>query len=91
MDLLAQRGIAAHYSGRILVPGLVGHALSNRTSRGKTVCLNDANIALRVSYLFPLPNSDHQNLSQNCPAMRNHELRLTVHIEPIDMGSAYLY
>lgn len=51
MDLLAQRGIAAHYSGRILVPGLVGHALSNRTSRGKTVCLNDANIALRIGWL----------------------------------------
>ncbi|XP_044492995.1 putative GTP diphosphokinase RSH1, chloroplastic isoform X2 [Mangifera indica] len=52
MDLIAERGIAAHYSGRVFVTGLVGHAMPNgRTSRGKTVCLNNANIALRISWL----------------------------------------
>lgn len=51
MDLIAERGIAAHYSGKVFVNGLVGHAMpSGRTSRGKTVCLNNANIALRVQY-----------------------------------------
>lgn len=50
MDLIAQRGIASHYSGRGFVTGLVGRAIpSGRSSRGKTVCLNNANIALRVS------------------------------------------
>lgn len=49
MDLIAERGIAAHYSGKVFVNGLVGHAMpSGRTSRGKAVCLNNANIALRV-------------------------------------------
>lgn len=53
MDLIAERGIAAHYSGRVFVTGLVGHARPNgRSPRGKTVCLNNANIALRVIYLF---------------------------------------
>ncbi|KAK8570253.1 hypothetical protein V6N13_002945 [Hibiscus sabdariffa] len=52
MDLIAQRGIAAHYSGRVFVNGLVGHAEPNgRSSRGKAVCLNNANIALRVGWL----------------------------------------
>ncbi|XVF22170.1 hypothetical protein REPUB_Repub12eG0150600 [Reevesia pubescens] len=52
MDLIAERGIAAHYSGRVFVTGLVGHAVPNgRSSRGKTVCLNNANIALRVGWL----------------------------------------
>lgn len=51
MDLIAERGIAAHYSGKVFVNGLVGHAMpSGRTSRGKTVGLNNANIALRVYY-----------------------------------------
>lgn len=53
MDLIAERGIAAHYSGKIFVNGLVGHAMpSGRKSRGKTVCLNNANIALRVQILY---------------------------------------
>lgn len=53
MDLIAERGIAAHYSGRVFVTGLVGHAMPNgRSSRGKTVCLNNANIALRVYYSY---------------------------------------
>ncbi|KAF3436480.1 hypothetical protein FNV43_RR23572 [Rhamnella rubrinervis] len=52
MNLIAERGIAAHYSGRVFVTGLVGHAMPNgRNSRGKTVCLNNANIALRISWL----------------------------------------
>ncbi|XP_015891988.3 putative GTP diphosphokinase RSH1, chloroplastic [Ziziphus jujuba] len=52
MDLIAERGIAAHYSGRVFVTGLVGHAMPNgRSSRGKTVCLNNANIALRIGWL----------------------------------------
>lgn len=52
MDLIAERGIAAHYSGKVLINGLVGHAVPHsRSSRGKTVCLNNANIALRVSSL----------------------------------------
>ncbi|TXG63376.1 hypothetical protein EZV62_010370 [Acer yangbiense] len=52
MDLIAERGIAAHYSGRVFVTGLVGHAMPNgRSSRGKTTCLNNANIALRIGWL----------------------------------------
>ncbi|GAV56993.1 TGS domain-containing protein/RelA_SpoT domain-containing protein/HD_4 domain-containing protein [Cephalotus follicularis] len=52
MDLIAERGIAAHYSGRVGVTGLVGHAMASaRTSRGKTICLNNANIALRIGWL----------------------------------------
>lgn len=53
MDLIAERGIAAHYSGKVFVTGLVGHAVPNgKSSRGKPVCLNNANIALRVFFLF---------------------------------------
>uniref|UniRef100_A0A2P2MT57 Putative GTP diphosphokinase RSH1, chloroplastic n=1 Tax=Rhizophora mucronata TaxID=61149 RepID=A0A2P2MT57_RHIMU len=52
MDLIAERGIAAHYSGRVFITSLVGHAMPNsQNSRGKTVSLNDANIALRIGWL----------------------------------------
>ncbi|XP_027351830.1 putative GTP diphosphokinase RSH1, chloroplastic isoform X2 [Abrus precatorius] len=52
MDLIAERGIAAHYSGREFVTGLVGSAMpSSKSTRGKTVCLNNANIALRIGWL----------------------------------------
>lgn len=52
MDLIAERGIAAHYSGKVFVTGLVGHAVPNgKSSRGKLVCLNNANIALRIGWL----------------------------------------
>ncbi|XP_050237269.1 putative GTP diphosphokinase RSH1, chloroplastic [Mercurialis annua] len=52
MNLIAERGIAAHYSGRVFITGLVGHAMpTGRSSRGKTVCLNNANIALRIGWL----------------------------------------
>ncbi|XP_057508415.1 putative GTP diphosphokinase RSH1, chloroplastic [Actinidia eriantha] len=52
MDLIAERGIAAHYSGKGFVNGLVGHAVPiGRSSKGKIVCLNNANIALRIGWL----------------------------------------
>ncbi|CAI0469687.1 unnamed protein product [Linum tenue] len=52
MNLIAERGIATHYSGRGNITGLVGHAKpGGRSSRGKTICLNNANIALRVGWL----------------------------------------
>ncbi|CAI9785598.1 unnamed protein product [Fraxinus pennsylvanica] len=52
MDLIAERGIAAHYSGKVFVNGLVGHVMPNGSrSRGKTVCLNNANVALRIGWL----------------------------------------
>ncbi|KAJ4957215.1 hypothetical protein NE237_013998 [Protea cynaroides] len=52
MDLIAGRGIAAHYSGRVFGTGLVGHAVSDgKNSRGKTICFNNANIALRIGWL----------------------------------------
>ncbi|KAJ6845524.1 putative GTP diphosphokinase RSH1, chloroplastic [Iris pallida] len=52
MDLIAERGIAAHYSGRGVVPGMVGHGLpSGRSPRGKTICLNNTDIALRIGWL----------------------------------------
>nr|ADN23834.1 RSH1 [Ipomoea nil]QCS14097.1 RelA/SpoT-like 1 [Ipomoea nil] len=52
MDLIAERGIAAHYSGKGL-NGVIGHAIHNGSSRGhgKTVCLNNANVALRIGWL----------------------------------------
>ncbi|KAL8548392.1 hypothetical protein ACS0TY_007638 [Phlomoides rotata] len=52
LDLIAERGIAAHYSGKVFVNGLVGHVMPiGRNSRVKTVCLNNANVALRISWL----------------------------------------
>ncbi|KAF9621536.1 hypothetical protein IFM89_022763 [Coptis chinensis] len=52
MNLIAERGIAAHYSGRMFATDLVGHIMAKgRNSRGNPVCLNDANIALRIGWL----------------------------------------
>ncbi|KAK4418107.1 putative GTP diphosphokinase RSH1, chloroplastic [Sesamum alatum] len=52
MDLIAKRGIAAHYSGKGFVNGLVGHVMPNcQSSQGKTVCLNNASVALRIGWL----------------------------------------
>ncbi|KVH94525.1 Beta-grasp domain-containing protein [Cynara cardunculus var. scolymus] len=52
MNLIAERGIAAHYSGKVVVNGLVRHTIANdRNLRGKTVCLNNANVALRIGWL----------------------------------------
>lgn len=49
MDLIAERGIAAHYSGRGVVSGIVGQGPSvGRSSKPKTICLNNTDIALRV-------------------------------------------
>ncbi|GMH20451.1 hypothetical protein Nepgr_022292 [Nepenthes gracilis] len=48
MDLIAQRGIAAHYSGRKLVNGAIPNS---KNSRGKSVCFNNSNIALRIGCL----------------------------------------
>ncbi|XP_077218053.1 RELA/SPOT homolog 1 [Tasmannia lanceolata] len=52
MDLIAERGIAAHYSGKGSFAGLVGQGIpSGRNLRAKTSCLNNADIALRVGWL----------------------------------------
>ncbi|KAI3768293.1 hypothetical protein L2E82_18849 [Cichorium intybus] len=52
MDLIAERGIPAHYSGKVIVNGLVRHTMANdRYLRGKPVCLNNANVALRIGWL----------------------------------------
>ncbi|KAG7018004.1 putative GTP diphosphokinase RSH1, chloroplastic [Cucurbita argyrosperma subsp. argyrosperma] len=49
MDLIAERGIAAHYCGGGLVTSPVRSSMPNsRSSRRKAVCLSDANIALRT-------------------------------------------
>ncbi|KZV21563.1 hypothetical protein F511_11056 [Dorcoceras hygrometricum] len=50
MDLISERGIAAHYSGKDFVNGVVGIPNGN-SSGGKTVCLNNASIALRIGWL----------------------------------------
>ncbi|KAL4558884.1 hypothetical protein LXL04_037088 [Taraxacum kok-saghyz] len=52
MDLIAERGIAAHYSGKVIVNGLVRHTVANdRHLKGKPICLNNANVALRIGWL----------------------------------------
>ncbi|KAG1371275.1 putative GTP diphosphokinase RSH1, chloroplastic [Cocos nucifera] len=52
MDLIAERGIAAHYNGRGVVSGKVGHGVpSGRNSKGKSLCLNSTDIALRIGWL----------------------------------------
>ncbi|KAE8707597.1 hypothetical protein F3Y22_tig00110383pilonHSYRG00351 [Hibiscus syriacus] len=52
MDLIAERELAAHYSGRVFVTGLVGDTEPNaRSTRGKAICLNNANVTLRVGWL----------------------------------------
>lgn len=57
MDLIAERGIAAHYCGGGLATSPVRNSMTNsRSSRGKAVCLSDANIALRV-IIYPFPGS----------------------------------
>lgn len=62
MDLIAERGIAAHYSGKFFVNGLVRHVMPyDRISRGKTISLNNANVALRV-YILPSQNYDHLSI-----------------------------
>ncbi|XP_075509666.1 putative GTP diphosphokinase RSH1, chloroplastic [Primulina tabacum] len=50
MDLISERGIAAHYSGKVFVNGVVGIPNGN-SSGGKAMCLNNASIALRIGWL----------------------------------------
>ena len=52
MNLIASRGIAAHYSGKVFVNDLVRHTVCNedRNFGGKAAGLNNANVALRVRY-----------------------------------------
>ncbi|CAL4939288.1 unnamed protein product [Urochloa decumbens] len=52
MDLIAERGIAAHYSGRGVVSGPVHPGISSgRNSKGKVICLNNTGFALRIGWL----------------------------------------
>ncbi|XP_074268400.1 putative GTP diphosphokinase RSH1, chloroplastic [Silene latifolia] len=50
MDLIAQRGIAAHYCGRVLTDGMAAH-LMPRYSIGKSACFRNNNVALRIGWL----------------------------------------
>lgn len=53
MDLIAERGIAAHYSGRGVVSGPVRPGISSgRNLDGKVICLNNTGFALRVYILL---------------------------------------
>uniref|UniRef100_A0A804LJL4 RelA/SpoT domain-containing protein n=1 Tax=Zea mays TaxID=4577 RepID=A0A804LJL4_MAIZE len=48
MDLIAEIGIAAHYSGRGVVSGPVQPGISSgRNAKGKVICLNNTGFALR--------------------------------------------
>nr|GEX44704.1 putative GTP diphosphokinase RSH1, chloroplastic [Tanacetum cinerariifolium] len=52
MNLIASRGIAAHYSGKVFVNDLVRHTVRDEDRNGgKTVGLNNANVALRIGWL----------------------------------------
>ncbi|THG16251.1 hypothetical protein TEA_006713 [Camellia sinensis var. sinensis] len=52
-SVIAERGIGAHYSGKRFVIELVGYAMPDgRSSRGKIVCIINANIALRGWWLL---------------------------------------
>ncbi|KAK9057241.1 hypothetical protein SSX86_022076 [Deinandra increscens subsp. villosa] len=54
MNLIANRGIAAHYSGKFFVNDLIRHTVSSedRYWRGKSALLNNANVALRVRWVW---------------------------------------
>jgi GTP pyrophosphokinase len=53
MDLIAEIGIAAHYSGRGVVSGPVQPGISSgRNAKGKVICLNNTGFALRVLYII---------------------------------------
>lgn len=59
MDLIAERGIAAHYSGRGVVSGPVRPGISSgRNSKGKVICLNNTGFALRVLYVLYYNHTD---------------------------------
>ncbi|KAF3777572.1 putative GTP diphosphokinase [Nymphaea thermarum] len=56
MDLIAERGIAAHYSGREQGISTSRHNnISGRNMRTKAACLNNADIALRIGWLNAIP------------------------------------
>lgn len=50
MDLIAERGIAAHYSGRAVSRSVRPGISSGRNSKGKTIFMNNTDFALRVCY-----------------------------------------
>ncbi|XP_074589117.1 putative GTP diphosphokinase RSH1, chloroplastic [Curcuma longa] len=51
MDLIAERGIAAHYSGKA-VPSMLGqNTPAGRNSKRKTTCLKNSDFALRIGWL----------------------------------------
>jgi GTP pyrophosphokinase len=53
MDLIAERGIATHYSGRGVVSRPVRPGISSgRNAKGKVICLNNTGFALRVLYII---------------------------------------
>ncbi|PKA58414.1 hypothetical protein AXF42_Ash013920 [Apostasia shenzhenica] len=51
MDLIAERGIAAHYSGKGVTSVMDNGVHSGRNSKGKPICLNNSDIALRIGWL----------------------------------------
>ncbi|KAL8224820.1 hypothetical protein R6Q57_017377 [Mikania cordata] len=52
MNLIAEKGIAAHYCGKVIANDSVKHRMAyDRNLRGKPVCLNNANVALRIGWL----------------------------------------
>jgi GTP pyrophosphokinase len=60
MDLIAERGIAAHYSGWGLVSGPVHPGISSgRNSKGKVICLNNTVFALRVYICYLIVRYNH--------------------------------
>lgn len=61
MDLIAERGIAAHYSGKA-VPSMLGqNTPAGRNSRGKTTCLKNSDFALRVRRFYYISIWNHSN------------------------------
>ncbi|GJW56802.1 putative GTP diphosphokinase RSH1, chloroplastic [Tanacetum coccineum] len=60
MNLIASRGIAAHYSGKVFVNDLVRHTVrdEDRNFGGKIIGLNNANVALRLFIIFGLETED---------------------------------
>ncbi|KAJ3683685.1 hypothetical protein LUZ60_013912 [Juncus effusus] len=51
MDLIAERGIAAHYSGNPVVFQAQGHKISGGIKQGKEVQFNHTGMALRIGWL----------------------------------------
>lgn len=51
MDLIAERGIAAHYNGKGDASDMAGYVLPSGSAKAKTMCLNNTDIALRIGWL----------------------------------------